>query len=56
LAIESSVENISCREDKDQILKAIQSLKLSRKRDALGLIGDLSSIVGLGIAILASLT
>lgn len=56
LAIESSVENSSCRGDIDQILKGIQSLKLSRKRDVLGLLGDISSIVGLGIAILTSLT
>ncbi len=55
LAIESSIGNSSLSEDKDQILRAIQNLKLSRKRDVLGLLGDISSIVGLGIAILTFL-
>jgi hypothetical protein len=39
-------------DENEKILKEIQSLKQSRKRDALGITGDISSIAGLFVGLI----
>ncbi len=53
--IESFVARYPSREDIEEILKEVQSLKVPKKRETVGLIGDISSIVALGLAIIAIL-
>jgi predicted RNA-binding protein with EMAP domain len=54
-AIESFAGRNPKREDVDKILSEIQSLKVSKKRDPLGFMGDISSIIGLGLTIISLL-
>lgn len=50
--VEIIAEKIPQCEDTDKILRAVQSLKQSKRRDLLDITGDLSSIAGLFIALI----
>ena len=47
LTVEEMAQSLPSCNENEKILKEIQSLKQSRKRDALGITGDISSIAGL---------
>jgi len=52
LAIDEIAKGLLSSEDTDRILKELQGLKQSRRRDILGITGDISSIAGLFIGLI----
>ena len=52
LSVEEMAQSLPSCDENERILKEIQSLKQSRKRDALGITGDISSIAGLLVGLI----
>lgn len=52
LSVEKMAQSLPNSDENEKILKEIQSLKQSRKRDALGITGDISSIAGLLVSLI----
>ncbi len=52
LFVEEMAQNLPSCDENEKILKEIQNLKQSRKRDLLGITGDISSIAGLWIGLI----
>ena len=52
LSVEEMAQSLPGSDENEKILKEIQSLKQSRKRDALGITGDISSIAGLFVGLI----
>jgi hypothetical protein len=51
-SVEKMAQDLPCCEDTEGLLKEIQGLKQSRRRDILGITGDISSIAGLFIGLM----
>jgi hypothetical protein len=51
-SVENMVQSLPICDENEKILKEIQSLKQSRKRDVLGITGDISSIAGLLVGLI----
>ena len=52
LSVEEMAQSLPSCDENEKILKEIQSLKQSRKRDVLGITGDISSIAGLLVGLI----
>ena len=51
-SVEKMAEDLPSSEDAEGILTEVQGLKQSRRRDVLGITGDISSIAGLFISLI----